>query len=138
VKKPKLDDDRFPAALIEMFPALGTQTPGDYKIAREFWRTYRNGLLHQATLKTEDRILEVAVHNNAATISVRSFSEGRRFLLSPKKFSKEVIEKIESDFATYQGEGSSLYSPIKKDKSTGRSGYQANRALMSTPEPRPK
>lgn len=36
--------------------------------AAKFWETYRHGLLHQATLKAADAVIEAAGNNAAPTI----------------------------------------------------------------------
>jgi hypothetical protein len=115
-------DSRFHDGLAKMFTSL------ERKTAEKFWKIYRHGLLHQATLKTEDGILEVGVHNDTSpTILVSKIPEGLKFSVSPVSFSKKVIEEIESNFETFMAEGSPNHPPAKVDPLTGRSGWPGSR-----------
>ena len=107
-------DDRFHQEFLKMFPSVK-----DIPVAKLFWKVYRHGLLHQATLKEHDTVLSAAVHGGAAEIEF----DGKVFTISPVKFSKRVVERIEADFATYEGAGSAKHGLSQVSDSTGRSGY---------------
>jgi lipoate-protein ligase A len=115
----KLNGEFFDA-FRDIFPQVKSR-----KSAERFWRIYRNGLLHQATLslkteKGEIKILEASVHNDAQEIE----ADGQVFKVSPIKFSKKVIQTIESDFATFEGASSPNHPPAKIFPSTGYSGWE--------------
>jgi hypothetical protein len=97
-----------------MFPSLK-----DIAVAKLFWRVFRHGLLHQATLKEHDTVLSAAVHSDAAEIEF----DGKAFTVSPVKFSEHVVKTIEADFATYEGAGSAEHGLSQVSDYTGRSGY---------------
>lgn len=90
----------FYQTLVARFPTLEIE-----RRAQLFWETYRHGLLHQATLKVKGAT--IGINNNAAhEIECRNDQEPYSFLVSPIKLSRTVISTIESDFATFEGEGS--------------------------------
>ena len=83
-----------------MFPSVK-----DIEVAKLFWKVYRHGLLHQATLKEHDLVISAAVHGGAAEIEF----DGKVFTVSPVKFSEHVVKTIEADFTTYEGAGSAKH-----------------------------
>ncbi len=121
-QNPRLDS-RFHDALLQMFPSLC-----DPKVAEEFWEIYRHGLLHQATLKTKDRTLDVNIHNDAwPEVVVSITAEGRRFTISAVEFSKKVVKEIELDFKTFEAEGSPEHPLPGIDPTRGRSGHNRSK-----------
>ena len=106
-------DDRFYEEFLKMFPSV------ELPAAKLFWKVYRHGLLHQATLKALDTVLSAAVHGGAAEIEF----DGKVFTVSPVKFSVHVVKTIEGDFGTYEGGGSPGHGLSQVSDSTGRSGY---------------
>ena len=111
----------FYKEFMEIFPSVTSITT-----ARKFWRIYRHGLLHQATLKKESSVMTVTagVHDSASEITYSYDSNGEQFVVSPKKFSERVISTIESDFDTYEGKGSSSHTLPEVLQGTGISGYK--------------
>jgi hypothetical protein len=116
--------DRLPenyfSELVKIFPDLH-----NVDVARKFWRVYRHGLLHQATLQVKDpsTILSVSVHNEAREIEYGYSSEGDTFCVSPINLSKKIISLIEADFQTFEGINSPNNPLGEIDSGTGRSGY---------------
>jgi len=104
----------FYSAFLKMFPSVK-----DEGIVKRFWDVYRNGLLHQATLKAGDTILGAAVHGGAQDIEF----DGNVFTVSAIKFSRIVVETIEKDFPTFEGGGSPKHPRSQISDSTGRSGW---------------
>ncbi len=107
-------DPRFHREFLKMFPSVK-----DIAAVKTFWRVYRHGLLHQATLKSDNTIISAAVHGGAAEIEF----DGKMFTVSPVKFSQYVVKTIEGDFKTYEGGGSPKHAPATVSHSTGRSGW---------------
>lgn len=108
-------DPRFHREFLKMFPSVR-----DIEAVKTFWRVYRHGLLHQATLKSDNTIISAAVHSGAADIEF----DGKLFTVSPNKFSAKVVKTIEEDFQTYEGAGSPKHAPAQIFHSTGRSGFR--------------
>ena len=90
-------NDSFYVGLHEMFPILS-----DIQTAKEFWNTYRNGFLHQATFKTKmgATILNGGLNGDIAS-PIEAPSRGN-FVVNPIVFASCVTDAIESDFATYE------------------------------------
>jgi hypothetical protein len=107
-------DDRFYKAFVNMFPSVKNMPA-----VKTFWRVYRHGLLHQATLRADNTVISAAVHGGAAEIEF----DGKVFTVSPVKFSKYVVKTIEGDFGTYEGGGSPGHGLSQVSHSTGRSGW---------------
>ena len=100
-ESPQLDS-RFHQHLVQMFPALG-----DVPTAKIFWRIYRHGLLHQATLKSEQGTVEVSVRSRATSpITVLSTSDGWKFQVSPELLSRQVLAEIETHFSIFEAPAS--------------------------------
>jgi hypothetical protein len=94
--------DEFYNELRHIYPALT-----DRSIASTFWQVYRNGILHQVTLSQANRkgihMPEGWLSSGVEMITIGSFGE---FWVHPMKFSRRVVETIESDFATFEGQSS--------------------------------
>jgi hypothetical protein len=95
-------DDRCMRTLVGLFPALP-----DKRTAWDFWRVYRNGFLHQATLSLKTgkgRSLPAGslTHDIASAIHIEADGS---FVVHPELFSKQVIQAIEGDFAVFAGAG---------------------------------
>ncbi|MGD0037555.1 MAG: hypothetical protein ABSC53_09710 [Bacteroidota bacterium] len=116
--------DKYYSELINIFPDLN-----NLEMARKFWRVYRHGLLHQATLqvKKPSTILSVTVHNEAKEIEYGYSAQGDIICVSPIKVSKKIISLIESDFQTFEGMNSPNNPLDDIDSDTGRSGYHQKR-----------
>jgi hypothetical protein len=110
-------DPTFYKAFTDIFPSVGNP-----ETARKFWDIYRNGLLHQATLKTKEGVIRASVHNAAQEIEAGYDSQGVVFTVSPVRVSQKIIATIESDFSTFEGLGSPRHSPAQISP-TGHSGY---------------
>ncbi len=100
------------AELRNIFPALPT-----IEVALKFWNVFRNGILHQVTLSRENRSGTLMPegwlsHDIDTAISIEP--DGR-FLIHPVNFSKQIVEKIESDFATFE-KGSAFSTKLPKVK----------------------
>jgi len=94
--------------LCEMFPALPNG-----KAARNFWKIYRNGILHQVTLSRDTAMPDGWLsYEIDSAISVESDGS---FLIHPVLFSKHVLHIIENDFATFE-QGSAASTKLPKVK----------------------
>ncbi len=106
-------DDRFYAEFVKLFPALTTD------LAKKFWHSYRNGLLHQATFSRQSRkgaIMPQAwisskLAGTPATINYDATNDV--FVLLPKEFSEEIVGAIRADFQTFLGIGSPSHPPAR-------------------------
>jgi hypothetical protein len=81
----------------------------DTATAWDFWRVYRNGLLHQATLSTHTRkgkILPAGSMTHSLGVPLAVKPNGG-FILQPVLFSKEVVRAIETNFRIFDGAGTS-------------------------------
>lgn len=101
-------DDSCMETLRSIFPTLR-----DAATAWNFWRIYRNGFLHQATLalKTHGGAQLPAgslTHDVSAAISVNPDGS---FVLHPELFSRQVVMTIEGDFPTFVGTGTPVPRP---------------------------
>jgi hypothetical protein len=113
--------NEFYKELIKIFPGLK-----DISIAKRFWKVYRHGLLHQATLKTDDgttTLIAVGVHNEAPEIQHSTNFNGDTFMVSPIKFSKKIISTIENEFKIFEGPNSPIHPPATVDGTKGYSGW---------------
>jgi len=86
-------NDKFHAELITMFPELK-----DTITSEKFWKIYRNGILHQATLREVDKTIHGCITNQYSDIRV---DNGGMIYINPAGFSKKVITAIEKDFKTF-------------------------------------
>jgi len=102
VAEGSLDDDFFDV-LIELFPALKSRD-----LARRFWQTYRNGLLHQLSFSLRDR------RGRAMPSACITFDQEEAVLVheedqvsvNPISFGKLVTEVILDDYEVMAGEAS--------------------------------
>ena len=74
----------FNKALMQMFPGLPNE-----RIAQKFWRVFRHGLCHQATLRVLPDLIFAGLNNDAPALH----TDGMNFIVSPVKFSQKVIEE---------------------------------------------
>ena len=85
--------------LLHIFPELNTKDN-----ANQFWHVYRNGLLHQVTIRggfrDEIQLPKGWVSNDFHTLEI---DKSGNFWVHPAKFVKRVVEVIESDFITFEG-----------------------------------
>jgi hypothetical protein len=89
-------DFRFYQELLHVFPELKSDD-----VARQFWKVYRNSLLHQVTTCDKKYNLPAGwLSNDFATIEI---DESGNFMVHPAKFAKHVVVKIENDFITFEG-----------------------------------
>ena len=91
-----------------IFPTLR-----DAATAWNFWRVYRNGFLHQATisLKTQAGVrLPAGALTHDVSVAITVNPDGS-FVLHPDLFSRRIVTTIESDFPTFVGTGSSAPPP---------------------------
>ena len=101
-------DDSCMETLRSIFPTLR-----DAATAWNFWRIYRNGFLHQATLslKTHSGARLPAgslTHDVSAAISLNPDGS---FVLHPVLFSRQVVTTIAGDFPTFVGIGTPVPPP---------------------------
>jgi hypothetical protein len=91
--------DAFFDELVNLIPELGN---GDH--ARNFWRTYRNGLLHAVTLNTETRSGMTLPPSSVSQDKPSCFSidPSGSYWVNPELFAKRVLSIIESDFNTFE------------------------------------
>jgi hypothetical protein len=91
-------NDAFYRELILVLPELQ-----DLVVAREFWTAFRNGLLHQSTMK---RVPSAPVNSelnpDAALLRVDRRAGVTHFCVNPLRFGVKVLNTIEGDFATYR------------------------------------
>jgi len=86
-------NDKFHDELIKIFPELNTR-----ENSKKFWKIYRNGILHQATLSGEDKTLSGCLTKLNDSIRIDT---GGTIYIYPTNFSKKVIMTIENDFYTF-------------------------------------
>jgi len=101
--KNKNNKSMFYSELIAILPKLG-----DQKTARQFWDAYRHGLLHQVTLSLKKRqinkrIVWKVTHDIGGILHRHSNGD---FFIHPVNFAKKVINVIENDFSTFEGQHS--------------------------------
>jgi hypothetical protein len=81
---------QFRAALLDIFRELGTDA-----VAEQFWDSYRHGLLHNVVLNME-------THGLSPYKPALEVAPGNVIWMNPGKFAKRVLEKIRSDFPTFE------------------------------------
>jgi hypothetical protein len=86
-------NNKFHEELIKIFPELNT-----FENSKKFWKIYRNGILHQATLSSQDKKLRGCLTKLSNSIHI---DIGGTIYIYPKNFSKKVIMTIENDFNTF-------------------------------------
>ena len=95
-------NDSFYTELQRIFPVLTNKN-----VAKQFWQVYRNGLLHQVTLSLKNKkgiqMPTGWLHQN---IDLLKIDDSGDFWIHPAKFAKNVIEIIENDFDTFEGQHS--------------------------------
>lgn len=99
-------DDRFYTEFMNLFPMLTMD------LAKKFWHSYRNGLLHQATFSRQtwngaimpQAWISSAIPGTSATINYDTKHDV--FVLLPKEYSEEIVRVIRADFPTFLGGGS--------------------------------
>ena len=98
-QKLAITEDRLPEPfhdeMVRLFPEFKNQ-----KNAKRFWKIYRHGLLHQATLQSVDGSSIAFVHNAVPVLECSV--DGRTFGLSPNRFASKVLSIIESDLSTFE------------------------------------
>lgn len=103
--------------------------------AEMFWQVYRNGLLHQVTLSLANRggirMPRGWLSGNSPAVHLEA--DTGEFWVDPKKFSEEVITRIDSDFSTFEGSGS-RYHPLPQVvvNSSGSSGVSGAGGISGT------
>jgi hypothetical protein len=110
--------DPFYDGLRRVFPTLPNNV-----VAREFYHVYRNGLLHQVTLSRRTRggqVMPNACVSKEYLQALKIVASGN-FLVHPVEFAKTVIQTIEADFATFEGQGS-VNHLLSVPHSTGPTG----------------
>ena len=80
----------FVAGLLELLPELHSIAS-----AREFWNTYRHGLLHNVTMSRESHGLT----HDSPIVEIES---NGKVWLNPVLFSERILCAIEADFSTFQ------------------------------------
>ncbi len=102
-------NDSFHSELQTIFPVLTSQ-----EIAKQFWHVYRNGLLHQVTLSQKNskgiKMPAGWLHKDVDLLTVDDSGD---FWIHPVKFSKKIIDVIEKDFDTFEGQHSPSH-PLPK------------------------
>jgi hypothetical protein len=94
------DRSPFYDELVNLVPELGTRDD-----ALNFWRVYRNGLLHAVTLSSETRgggiklPASAVSHDKSACFLIDPHGG---YWLNPALFAKRVLNIIESDFKTFE------------------------------------
>lgn len=91
-------DDKFFNQLVNFFPALLSKDN-----AKNFWQVYRNGLLHEVTLSTENRkgtgMPTGWLSHDRPSIEIE---QDGSFLVNPVDFTERVLAIIEADFSTFE------------------------------------
>jgi hypothetical protein len=114
------EDDQFYKALVDLLSPEITEL----KVAKIFWNVYRNGLLHQATLKLSDEVNSIGVHQNEGMPVITAEEEvggGWNFRVKPVEFSQRVLTAIEADFPTFADAATSPDHPLASV--TGTPGF---------------
>lgn len=113
-------NEAFYDELRAVFPVLA-----DNQIAKTFWGTYRNGLLHQVTMAQSTasgsplRPARLAWEGNQA-VELRA----GEFFVHPGAFTKSVLENIEKNFTTFEGTGSPAHPfPTIDDQTHSTSSF---------------
>lgn len=107
-------NDSFYSELQKIFPTLT-----NLDLAKQFWHVYRNGLLHQVTLSRQDRKgIQMPIGWLHKDSDILIIDAGGNFKVHPVKLSKKVIEVIENDFATFEGQNSPHHPLPKVDPIT--------------------
>jgi len=104
-------NDQFYDELLSAFPRLKTR-----QIAAKFWRLYRHGILHQMTLKRDraeqDHLTaELSGDDHIPAVELRGDD---RVVVNPAKFARRVVDIIEGDFATFEGQNSKNHPPAQE------------------------
>jgi hypothetical protein len=113
-------NDKYHEELLKVFPEL--MTVGNSKT---FWKIYRHGILHQATLSKKDKTISGCLTSRYNSINIDSKGV---IYINPADFSKKVIMAIESDFNTFIAASSTnhmlpvVYKLQKGDKGTAGPG----------------
>jgi len=98
-------NNSFYNELSSVFPELKSAKDANY-----FWNVYRNGLLHQVTFSQKNRqgikMPDGWVSNDVTTISI---DNNGNFWVHPSEFAKRIIDTIEKDFSTFEGQNSPNY-----------------------------
>ena len=100
----KVLETPFYNELVKVIPELGDETK-----ARNFWQVFRNGLLHQVAISTEDHHGNqmppgILSHDFPKTVEIDS--QGR-FRVRPVELSERIISTIQGDFAVYESTSAS-------------------------------
>ncbi len=99
IHEDSLSDNSFCVELRKIFSELNSN-----QAAKNFWETYRHGLLHQVTISLKNRkgvrLPSGWLSHNFETIEV---DKAGNFCVHPTKFAKRIIETIERDFETFEG-----------------------------------
>ena len=94
---------RFYDELRHVFPALRDNT-----VARHFWHVCRNGLLHQATFSQRTlrgiKMPDVSLTRQVELLTIDP--AGKFFWVHPAEFARTIIQTIEADFTTFEGQNS--------------------------------
>ena len=93
--------DQFYLELLAVFPALSR-----IAVAKEFWQVYRNGLLHQVTLSRQNRKGEPMRKGSLRSDGRMLTIEPGDFWVDPVEFARAVIQTIDNDFPTFEGQRS--------------------------------
>jgi hypothetical protein len=104
-----LADEKVYVELHKIFQELGSS-----ERAKQFWHVFRNGILHQVTLlekkKVRDEVILLPGGCMRSDIECLRVQPDGYFYSNPIGFAKRVIQRIEADFATYQGDEPPLTS----------------------------
>jgi hypothetical protein len=121
-------NDQFFHEFVKLFPQVL-----DVKVAKQFWKVARHGLMHQATFKTQldatQTISEIGIDDTVDVIRYENRGNEYCFLVSATRFAKLTLKTIENDFATFEGRGSP-HHPLPEivdrvdTNQTGYSGYK--------------
>jgi hypothetical protein len=85
-------NDNFHYELIKIFPEIGS-----IENSKSFWRIYRHGILHQATLSQEDKKIRGCLIKTIKCLRI----DNETIFIYPTNFSKKVIKIIKDDFDTF-------------------------------------
>lgn len=115
---------KFLNELTDLFPMLKS----DPLLAQKFWSVSRNGLMHQATFRSVwgGNKVTMGLHENAPMIEHQKDGHDDIFMISPKEFSRRVLQTIEDDFPTFEASGS-LGTLSEQASIAGYSGYSGTK-----------
>ena len=89
-------NNKFHDGLLKIFPELNSTDN-----SKKFWKIYRHGILHQATLSETDKTIQGCLTSKYGCLHVDRVGTIDVIYINPVDFAKKVITAIENDFDTF-------------------------------------